>query len=130
MEKEGLKKSGLIFLIPIFFGIIVTYEYYNLLFENENRAKNITLFIMFLMLTTYCLFGLIYSLFYEIIVDNEKLIRKTMFKKLELEYSKLSVVSCERYTSLSKYYILIVNYNNTKYKLFMKHPEKVLNKIS
>lgn len=129
MEKETLRKSGLIYLIPIFLGIIITYKYYNLLFENEKSSKNIIMFIVFLMLTVYCIFGFIYSLFYEIIIDNDKVIRKSIFKKIELEYSKLNIVSCERYTSLSKYYVLIVNYNNKKIKLFMKHPEALLNKI-
>ena len=129
MEKETLRKSGLIYLIPIFLGIIITCKYYNLLFENEKSSKNIIMFIVFLMLTVYCIFGFIYSLFYEIIIDNDKVIRKSMFKKIELEYLKLNIVSCERYTSLSKYYVLIVNYNNKKIKLFMKHPEALLNKI-
>lgn len=130
MNKENMKKSAFIYLIPILFCVIESWKYFCYLdFAAFTFDKNFMLFAIFLFFTMLCIYGFCYGFCYEIYYDDKILVIKTIFKKKSLIFSELKLISCEKYTFLSKYYILKLKQNNKKITVYTVNPNDIINRL-
>lgn len=131
MKEESMRKSSYIFLVPIFFGTVSLWNQYNKLdFSDFVVDKRIILFIFYLFLTLFCIYGFLYSFFYKLCLEEDIFVIKTIFRKIKLKYSQLTLISCEKYTFISKYYILKLNNKNKKIIVYCNDPDLIINRLN
>ena len=130
---DNMKKESKISMFIMIFGYFL---FILTLFERFCRSSSVYGEDMFMMLLIYFLFGTIglyfwlYSVKYNLEVNEEKMILKTLFSKVETNICDITKYTCSRYKKSEFYqFVLFVKDKkilvNTRYK---EEFEKILNK--
>ena len=88
--------------------------------------------IFFILIGCYFLYGYLYTYKYKLIVTNEKIFLKTLFKTIEIKIENIKTYKCKRYKK-SEFYQFFILCNEKKFLINTKHRddlEKLLKKIN
>lgn len=122
---DGMKKEGKPFKYVMIFGyvfaILMLLSNYFIFVEKYSDAVILKIFIIYLMVGTFGLYGWLYSLTYKVEFNDDKVYLKTLFKKIELNISDIEKYTVKRYRKSVFYqFHLFINGKkiliNTRYK--------------
>ena len=88
--------------------------------------------IFFILIGCYFLYGYLYTYKYKLIVTNEKIFLKTLFKTIEIKIENIKTYKCKRYKK-SEFYQFFILCNEKKFLINTKHRddlEKLLKEIN
>ena len=77
--------------------------------------------IFFILICCYFLYGYVYTQKYKVVVTNEKIVLKTLFKSVEVQFKDIKTYNCKRYgkSEFYQFYLFIKDRKvlvNTRYK--------------
>lgn len=130
---DGMKKESKSYIIFSFVPLIlVLFTILDMFLNNKNLMDKevLVMFIGYLMFLIFGLYGWLYTVTYKLEFDNEKILLKTLFKKIELNVCDIDKYTCKRYKKSVFYqFELFINDKkiliNTRYK---DEFEQILNK--
>ena len=123
-KKESKRWGG----IAVFVGLIAIFVPIALYFwggSDSSATDSINAAILLGLLFLIALYGFLYSFLYRIIVIENKIIRKTLFKSVEIEFSKIQSFQCKRY-SRSELYLFSFNIDGRKEKIYTRYKEQMI----
>ena len=98
---DNMKKESKLFVFLTFFGysfsIIMPLVNYLTLDERYTITDNILFFLTFFLFGTIGLYGWLYSSTYKLEITNEKIILKTLFKRIEVNIKDIVNYTYKRY---------------------------------
>ena len=92
-----------------------------LIFNNIKTIDFILEEVFFILVACYFLFGYLYAYKYKVVVTNEKIVLKTLFKSVEVQFKDIKNYNCKRYKKSEFYQFLVFCKEkkiliNTRYK--------------
>lgn len=92
-----------------------------LIWNNIKTTEFILGEVFFILVGCYFLYGYLYAYKYKVVVTNEKIVLKTLFKSVEVRFKDIKTYNCNRYRkSLFYQFNLFINDRkvliNTRYK--------------
>lgn len=130
--RDNMTEESKIWKIPMIWFFILAALFPLVLIWNEIKTIEFVLGeMLFVLLGSYFLYGYLYTYQYEIIVTKEKIVLKTLFERIEIEFEDIETYTCKRYRKSRFYQFSICCKNkiiliNTRYK---NEFEKILQKI-
>lgn len=120
--KDDMVKESKIWKNPmlLFFVLAVLFPL-TLIWNNIKISKFILGEVFFLIVGSYFLYGYLYAYKYKVVVTNEKIVLKTLFKNVEVKFKDIKTYNCKRYRK-SEFYQFCCFFNgnqiliNTRYK--------------
>lgn len=115
MKKEGKPFRNITIVALTLFSLTFVYMYVN----NKNLQDKIVLsmLLVFLMFAIIGLYGWLYSAKYSVEIDDEKILLKTLFRKIELNICDIEKYTCNQYKK-SVFY---------QFNLFLKSKKVLIN---
>ena len=120
--KDNMKKESKAWKNPmtIFFVLAVLFPLV-LIWNNIKTAEFILGEVFFILVGCYFLYGYLYAYKYKVIVTNEKIVLKTLFKSVEVQFKDIKNYTCKRYRKSEFYQFLVFCKEkkiliNTRYK--------------
>lgn len=92
-----------------------------LIWNNIKTTEFILGEVFFILVGSYFLYGYLYAYKYKVVVTNEKIVLRTLFKSVEVQVKDIKTYNCKRYRK-SEFYQFLVFWNekkiliNTRYK--------------
>ena len=92
-----------------------------LIWNNIKTTEFILGEVFFILVGCYFLYGYLYAYKYKVVVTNEKIVLRTLFKSVEVQVKDIKTYNCKRYRK-SEFYQFLVFWNekkiliNTRYK--------------
>ena len=115
-ESKSWKKPMIIaFILSVLFPLVP-------IWNNISNTDVILGEIFFILIGCYFLYGYLYTYKYKIIVTNEKIVLKTLFKTIEIKIENIKTYKCKRYKK-SEFYQFFILCNEKKYLINTKHRE-------
>jgi len=104
----------------LFFVLAVLFPL-TLIWNNIKITEFILGEVFFLIVGSYFLYGYLYAYKYKVVVTNEKIILKTLFKNVEVQFKDIKTYNCKRYRKSEFYQFLVFCKEkkiliNTRYK--------------
>ena len=104
----------------LFFVLAVLFPL-TLIWNNIKITEFILGEVFFLIVGSYFLYGYLYAYKYKVVVTNEKIVLKTLFKNVEVQFKDIKTYNCKRYRKSEFYQFLVFCKEkkiliNTRYK--------------
>ena len=104
----------------LFFVLAVLFPL-TLIWNNIKITEFILGEVFFLIVGSYFLYGYLYAYKYKVVVTNEKIVLKTLFKSVEVQFKDIKTYNCKRYRKSEFYQFLVFCKEkkiliNTRYK--------------
>ena len=104
----------------LFFVLAVLFQL-TLIWNNIKITEFILGEVFFLIVGSYFLYGYLYAYKYKVVVTNEKIVLKTLFKNVEVQFKDIKTYNCKRYRKSEFYQFLVFCKEkkiliNTRYK--------------
>ena len=104
----------------LFFVLAVLFPL-TLIWNNIKITEFILEEVFFLIVGSYFLYGYLYAYKYKVVVTNEKIVLKTLFKNVEVQFKDIKTYNCKRYRKSEFYQFLVFCKEkkiliNTRYK--------------
>ena len=120
--KDDMVKESKIWKNPmiIFFVLAILFPLV-LIWKNIKTTEFILGEVFFILVGCYFLYGYLYAYKYKVVVTNEKIALKTLFKSIEVQFKDIKTYNCKRYRK-SEFYQFYCFFNgnqiliNTRYK--------------
>ena len=90
----------------LFFALAVLFPL-TLIWNNIKITEFILGEVFFLIVGSYFLYGYLYAYKYKVVVTNEKIILKTLFKSVEVQFKDIKTYNCKRYRKSELYQFLV-----------------------
>ena len=120
--KDNMKKESKAWKMPmtIFFVLAALFPLV-LIWNNIKTAEFILGEVFFILVGCYFLYGYLYAYKYKVVVTNEKIVLKTLFKSVEVQLKDIKNYNCKRYRKSEFYQFLVFCKDkkiliNTRYK--------------
>ena len=120
--KDDMVKESKLWKVPmIIFFVLATLFPLVPIWNNINTAEFILGEIFFILIGCYFLYGYLYAYKYKVIVTNEKIVLKTLFKSVEVQFKEIKSYNCTRYRKSEIYQFFVFCKGkkiliNTRYK--------------
>lgn len=104
----------------LFFVLAVLFPL-TLIWNNIKITEFILGEVFFLIVGSYFLYGYLYAYKYKVVVTNEKIVLKTLFENVEVQFKDIKTYNCKRYRKSEFYQFLVFCKEkkiliNTRYK--------------
>ena len=104
----------------LFFVLAVLFPL-TLIWNNIKITEFILGEVFFLIVGSYFIYGYLYAYKYKVVVTNEKIVLKTLFKNVEVQFKDIKTYNCKRYRKSEFYQFLVFCKEkkiliNTRYK--------------
>ena len=136
MKKESKKPRNTMIVGYLLFALTFSYMYYN--GKSFFDKDIITMFLFNFMVGTFSLYGWLYAITYRVEFDDNKVLLKTLFRKVEIDICDIEKYTCNRYRKSAFYqFDLFVKGKkiliNTRYKeefeqILINHNIEILSK--
>ena len=120
--KDDMVKESKIWKNPmiIFFVLAILFPLV-LIWKNIKTTEFILGEVFFILVGCYFLYGYLYAYKYKVVVTNEKIALKTLFKSIEVQFKDIKTYNCKRYRKSEFYQFLVFCKEkkiliNTRYK--------------
>lgn len=120
--KDDMVKESKIWKNPmiIFFVLAILFPLV-LIWKNIKTTEFILGEVFFILVGCYFLYGYLYAYKYKVVVTNEKIALKTLFKSIEVQFKDIKTYNCKRYKKSEFYQFLVFCKEkkiliNTRYK--------------
>ena len=90
----------------LFFVLAVLFPL-TLIWNNIKITEFILGEVFFLIVGSYFLYGYLYAYKYKVVVTNEKIVLKTLFKSVEVQFKDIKTYNCKRYRKSEFYQFLV-----------------------
>ena len=90
----------------LFFVLAVLFPL-TLIWNNIKITEFILGEVFFLIVGSYFLYGYLYAYKYKVVVTNEKIVLKTLFKNVEVQFKDIKTYNCKRYRKSEFYQFLV-----------------------
>lgn len=113
----------------LFFVLAVLFPL-TLIWNNIKITEFILGEVFFLIIGSYFLYGYLYAYKYKVVVTNEKIVLKTLFKNVEVQFKDIKNYNCKRYRK-SEFYQFLVFCKEKKILIYTRYQddlEKLLKK--
>lgn len=104
MEKhiiDGMRKEGRISKFVAIFGyilsILMPLSFYFMKYEEYSTKELILIFVNLFCPSSVGLYGWLYSIKYKLTITQEKVVLKTLFRKVEIHLKDVTYYTCKRY---------------------------------
>ena len=120
--KDDMVKESKVWKNPmIIFFVLVTLFPLVLIWNNIKTTEFILGEVFFILVGCYFLYGYLYAYKYKVVVTNEKIVLKTLFKSVEVQFKDIKTYNCKRYRKSEFYQFLVFCKEkkiliNTRYK--------------
>lgn len=119
---DNMLKESKMWKIPMIIFYVFAVIFPLALIWNEMNTTEFVLGEVFhILLGSFFLYGYLYTYKYQVIVTNEKIVLKTLFRNIEIKIKDIKTYNCKRYRK-SVFYQFLVFYKenktliNTRYK--------------
>ena len=119
---DSMIKESKIWKIPmIIFYLLAALFPLALIFNDIKTSEFILGEVFFILIGSYFLYGYLYACRYKVLVTNEKIVLKTLFKSVEIQFKDVRNYNCKRYRKSEFYQFLVFCKEkkiliNTRYK--------------
>ena len=119
---DSMIKESKIWKIPmIIFYLLAALFPLALIFNDIKTSEFILGEVFFILIGSYFLYGYLYACRYKVLVTNEKIVLKTLFKSVEIQFKDIRNYNCKRYRKSEFYQFLVFCKEkriliNTRYK--------------
>lgn len=119
---DSMIKESKIWKIPmIIFYLLAALFPLALIFNDIKTSEFILGEVFFILIGSYFLYGYLYACRYKVLVTNEKIVLKTLFKNVEIQFEDIRNYNCKRYRKSEFYQFLVFCKEkkiliNTRYK--------------
>ena len=111
--KDDMVKESKVWKNPmIIFFVLATLFPLVLIWNNIKTTEFILGEVFFILVGCYFLYGYLYAYKYKVLVTNEKIVLKTLFKSVEVQFKDIKTYNCKRYRKCPN--------NNSKYLRIFK----------
>ena len=120
MKDDMVKESNRWKLPMILFFILVVCFPLGLMWNDIPIVEVILGEVSFLLIFCYFLYGYLYTLRYKVVVTDEKIILKTLFKNMEISLKNIQNYDCKRYRK-SEFYQFRIFCNGKQILIHTRH---------
>ena len=120
--KDDMVKESKMWKKPMVFFFVLVAAFPSVLIWNDIEATSIIVVeLLYLLIGCFFLYGYLYTCKYKVLVTSEKIVLKTLFKKVEVLLKDIKSYNCKRYKK-SEFYQFFILYKeggvmiNTRYK--------------
>ena len=120
--KDDMVKESKVWKTPMILFFVLTALFPLVLIWNNIKTTEFILGeVFFILVGCYFLYGYLFAYKYKVVVTNEKIVVKTLFKSVEVQFKDIKTYNCKRYRK-SEFYQFLVFCNekklliNTRYK--------------
>lgn len=93
-----------------------------LIWNNIKTTEFILGEVFFILVGCYFLYGYLYTYKYKVVVTNEKIVLRTLFKSVEVQVKDIKTYNCKRYRK-SEFYQFLVFWNEKKILINTRHKD-------
>lgn len=112
--KDDMVKESKVWKNPmIIFFVLAALFPLVLIWNNIKTTEFILGEVFFILVGFYFLYGYLYAYKYKVVVTNEKIVLKTLFKSVEVQFKDIKTYNCKRYRK-SEFYQFLVFCNEKK----------------
>lgn len=125
---DGMKKEGKRFLYICIVSFIMLALSFLLSYLKNKSLFNKDMFIVQLILFTFIILTLyywIYSINYNVIINQEKISVKSLFSKKTIRYSNIESYKCKRYFK-SNFYMFTFAVNGKKHTIYTRYKNELV----
>ena len=120
--KDDMVKESKVWKTPMILFFVLTALFPLVLIWNNIKTTEFILGeVFFILVGCYFLYGYLFTYKYKVVVTNEKIVVKSLFKSVEVQFKDIKTYNCKRYRK-SEFYQFLVFCNekklliNTRYK--------------
>jgi len=126
---DDMVKESKIWKRPmIMFFVIAALSPLSLIWEKMKTTDFISIEVFYILIGCFFLYEYLYSYKYKVVVNNEKIVLKTLFRCVEIQFKDIKTYNCKRYRK-SKFYQFFIFFEKKKILIYTRYKddfEKIL----